>query len=85
MAHLAPGNANRELSQKLDNLQDMIDVLQRSMKGVSRASTLDTDATLVQCAREVITQGSTMYEASLAAPSILGGQGAASNNIRVAQ
>ncbi|KAK5170208.1 uncharacterized protein LTR77_004794 [Saxophila tyrrhenica] len=85
VAHLAPGYANRELSQKLDALQDMVDSLQRSMESAPRTSRSDTDATLVQCAREVITQGSTMYEASLAAPSILGGQGAANSNVRVAQ
>ena len=64
----------------------MVDNLQKSMDGGTlRASGLDANATLVQCAREVITKGTTMYEASVAPPSILGGQGAANSNIRVAQ
>lgn len=39
----------------------------------------------MQCAREVIVEGMTMYEASLAAESVAGGQGAANSNVRVAQ
>lgn len=37
----------------------------------------------MQCAREVIVKGTTMYEANLAAQSVAGGQGAANSNIRV--
>lgn len=39
----------------------------------------------MQCAREVIVKGTTMYEASLAAESVAGGQGAANSNIRVTE
>ena len=39
----------------------------------------------MQCARETIDKGTTMYEASLAAESAAGGQGAANRNIRVAE
>ena len=39
----------------------------------------------MQCAREVIVKGTTMYEASLAAESVVGGQGAANRNISVAE
>ena len=39
----------------------------------------------MQCAREVIVKGTTMYEANLAAESVAGGQGAANRNIRVAE
>lgn len=39
----------------------------------------------MQCAREVIVKGTTMYEANLAAESITGGQGTANTNIRVAE
>ena len=39
----------------------------------------------MQCAREVIVKGTTMYEANLAAQSVAGGQGAANRNIHVAE
>ena len=39
----------------------------------------------MQCAREVIVKGTTMYEATLAAESVARGQGAANRNIRVAE
>ena len=39
----------------------------------------------MQCAREVIVKGTTMYEASLAAESVAGGQGAADRKIRVVE
>ena len=39
----------------------------------------------MQCAREIIVKGTTMYEASLDAESVAGGQGAANRNVRVAE
>ncbi|KAF2178147.1 hypothetical protein K469DRAFT_742257 [Zopfia rhizophila CBS 207.26] len=85
LAHLAPCRADRRLSKELDKLQDMVEKLQRSSEADPQSRPSHTEATLMQCAREVIVNGTTMYEASLAAESVAGGQGAANSNIRVAE
>ena len=66
-------------------MQDMVEKLQRSSEGNAQSQTSHTEATLMQCAHEVIAKGTTMYEASLAAESVAGGQVAANSNIRVTE
>jgi tetratricopeptide (TPR) repeat protein len=85
LAHIAPRRADRGLPKELDKLQDMVEKLQRSSEANRQLQPSHTEATLMQCAREVIVKGTTMYEASLAAESVAGGQGAANSNIRVAE
>ena len=63
----------------------MVGKLQRSSEANLKSRPSHTEATLIQCAREVIVTGTTLYEASLAAESVTGGQGAANSNIRVAE
>lgn len=63
----------------------MVEKLQRSSEANPQSGLSHTEATLTQCAREVIVKGTTMYEASLAAESVAGGQGAANRKIRVAE
>lgn len=73
------------LAKELDKLQNVVQKLQRSSDANTQSQTSHTEVTLTQCAREVIREGSTMYEAVLAAESVAGGQGAAIGNIRVAE
>lgn len=63
----------------------MAEKLQKSSEANPHSRPSYTEATLTQYAREVILKGTTMYEASLAAESVTGGQGAASQKIRVAE
>ena len=84
-AHLAPCRTDRGLAKELDKLQDVVEKLQRSSEATPESRPSHTEATLMQCAREVIVEGTTMYEASLVAESVAGGQGAANSNIRVAE
>lgn len=84
-AHIAPCRADRGLAKELDKLQDVVEKLQRSSEANPQSRPSHTEATLMQCAREVIVEGTTMYEESLAAKSVAGGQGAANSNIRVAE
>lgn len=63
----------------------MVEKLQRSSEANPQSRPSYTEATLTQCAREVIVKGTTMYEASQAAESVAGGQGAANRKIRVAE
>lgn len=63
----------------------MVEKLQRSSEANPQSQPSHTEATLMQCAREVIMEGTTMYEGSLAAKSVAGGQEAATSNIRVAE
>lgn len=63
----------------------MVKKLQRSFEADPKSRPSHTEAILMQCAREVIVQSKTMYEASLAAESVAGGQGVANSNIRVAE
>ena len=84
LAHIAPCRADRGLVKKLGKLQDTVEKLQRSSEDPqSRPS--HTETALMQCAREVIVKGTTIYEASLAAESVAGGQGAANRNVSVAE
>lgn len=84
--HITPRRADRELAKELDKLQDMVGKLQNSSEANPSPRHSHNDTTLIQCAREVIVKGTTMYETSLAAESIVGGQGgAASRNSRVAE
>ena len=84
LAHIAPCRADRGLAKELDKLQEVVEKLQRSSEANPQSRLSQTEATLMQCAREVIVKGTTVYEASLAAESIAGGRGAANSNIRVA-
>ncbi len=84
-ASIAPCRADRELAKELDKLQDVVEKLQRSSEANPHLRPSHTEATLMQCAREVIEKGTTIYEASLAAESVAGGQGAANSTIRVAE
>lgn len=83
-AHIAPCRADRGLAKELGKLQDVVEKVQRSSEANPQSRPSHTKATLMQCAREVIVEGTTMYEGSLAAKSVAGGQGAANSNIRVA-
>ncbi|KAF2815680.1 uncharacterized protein BDZ99DRAFT_376297 [Mytilinidion resinicola] len=85
LAHIAPSRADRGLAKELDKLQDLVEKLQRSSEPNRNSRSFHAEATLLQCARELIAKGTTMYEASLAAESVAGGQGAANSNIRVAE
>ena len=63
----------------------MVKKLQRSSEANPQPRSSHTEATLIQCACEIIVKGTTMYEASLAAESVAGGQRAAIRNTRVAE
>lgn len=85
LEHMVPGRADRGRAKELDKLQEMMVKLQRSSEANVQPRPSQTESTLMQCAREVIVKGTIMYEASLAAESVAGGQGAASSNVRVAE
>ena len=85
LAHIAPCRTDRGLATKLDKLQDMVEKLQRSTEANPQSRPSHTEATLMQCAREIIMKGTTMYEASLATESVAGGQGAANRNVGIAE
>ncbi|KAF2471049.1 uncharacterized protein BDR25DRAFT_393633 [Lindgomyces ingoldianus] len=85
LTHIAPRRANRGLVKELDKLHAMIEKLQRSSEANPQSRTSQTEATLMQCAREVIVNGTAMYEASLAAQPFGRSQGAANGSIRVAE
>lgn len=85
LTHIAPRRADRGLAKKLGKLQDMIQRLQRSWEADPQSRPAHTEVTLMQCAREVIVKGTTMYETNLAAESVAGGHGVANGNIRVAE
>lgn len=84
-AHIAPCRADWGLATELDKLQDVVEKLQRSLGANPQSRPSHTEATLMQCAREVIVEATTIYEGSLAAKSVAGGQGAANSNICVAE
>lgn len=84
-AHIAPCRADRGLAKQLDKLQDVVEKLQRSSGANPQSRPSHTEATLMQCAREVIVEGTTMYEGSRAAKSVAGGQEAANSNTRVGE
>lgn len=63
----------------------MIGKLQRLAETNLESRPSYVEATLMRCAREVIVTGTTMYDANLAAESVPRGQGAANDNIRVAE
>ncbi|KAI9689595.1 MAG: hypothetical protein M1822_010247 [Bathelium mastoideum] len=85
LARTTPYRANREFSKELDKFQDTARKLQRSSESNPSSRSFHTEATLVRYAREAIRKSATVYEASPAAESVTEGQGATSNNIRVAQ
>ncbi|KAE8442902.1 hypothetical protein EG329_002574 [Mollisiaceae sp. DMI_Dod_QoI] len=86
LAYIAPRQANPELVKELDKLQNTVEKLHRSSKGNPQSRLSHIEATLLQCAREVVVKGMTMYKACLPAESVAGSQGAAnSSNIRVAE
>ncbi|KAI9710423.1 MAG: hypothetical protein M1812_007459 [Candelaria pacifica] len=84
-AHIAPCRADQGLAKELDKLQDVLEKLRRSSEANPQLRPSHTEATLAQCAREVIVEGTTMYEATRAAESVAGGRGAASSITRVAE
>lgn len=84
LAHITPCRADRGLARELGKLQDVIEKLQRSSEANLQSRPSHTEAILMQCAREVIVKGTAVYEASLAAESVAGGQGAANSNIPAA-
>ena len=59
--------------------------LQRSSEAILPSQLSSTEATLLQCAREVITKCMTMYKSNLAKQSATGGKGAADSHFRVAE
>ncbi|ERF70971.1 hypothetical protein EPUS_09042 [Endocarpon pusillum Z07020] len=85
LAHIAPCQADQGLAKELDKLQDVVEKLQRSSEANPHSRPSHTEATLLQCTREVIVKGTTVYEASLAAQSITGGRGATNSNIRAVE
>jgi len=85
LGHIAPCRADRELTKELDKLHDIVEKLQRASEANPHLRLSYTEAILMQCTHEVIEKCTTMYEASLAAESVVGGQGAASSSIRVAE
>ena len=82
LAHIAPCRSNWELAKKLEKLQETFEKLQKSSEANPPAH---TEAALLRCAGEIIMKGTTMYEATLAAESVAGGQGAANKNVGVAE
>ncbi|KAK6393903.1 hypothetical protein LTR65_002280 [Meristemomyces frigidus] len=84
IAHLAPGLANQELSQKVGQLQDCIQRLQIQLQTAPQTQSLDSGATLLDYAKGVVLSGATLYEASVAGGSVVGGADAATSNTRVA-
>lgn len=85
VAHLAPGYANHELRTKLDALRDMTQNLQRILEQIKQqGASTETGAALVDCAKDVMTSGNTLYEASVAEASVYGGLTGADSNVRVA-
>lgn len=85
LVHIAPYRADRQLAKELEKLQDMVEKLQSSSEADPQLRNSYTEATLMQCAHEVISKGTTMYEASRATESVAGGYGAANSSIRVAE
>lgn len=83
--HIAPCRADQGLAKQLDKLQDVVEKLQRSSGANPQSRPSHTEATLMQFAREVIVEGTTMYEGSRAAKSVAGGQEAANSNTRVGE
>ncbi|KAF2680719.1 hypothetical protein K458DRAFT_479804 [Lentithecium fluviatile CBS 122367] len=83
LTHLAPGQVDQRLSGELSKLQYMLEKLHRSSNADPHSRSSRTEASLMQRAREVIAQGTTMYETSLPPVSPRGGQEA--NNVRVAE
>ena len=63
----------------------MVEKLLRSSEANPQPQSSHTEATLIQCACDIIVKGTAMYEASLAAESVAGGQRAAYRNTRVAE
>ena len=85
LTHIAPRRPDQGLTKKLEKLQDIIEKLQRSSEANLQSQPSRAEATLLQCAREIIVKGTTMYEANIAAESVTGGQGAANRDVRVAE
>ncbi|KAF7506791.1 hypothetical protein GJ744_011403 [Endocarpon pusillum] len=85
LAHIAPGPAAWKLAKNLDKLLEVVEKLQRSAEANPQSEPSHTEATLAQCAREVLIKGTAVYEASLAAESIAGSRGPANSNVRVAE
>ena len=63
----------------------MIEKLLRSSEANPQPRSSHTEATLIQCACDIIVKGTAMYEASLAAESVAGGHRAANKSTRVAE
>lgn len=82
---IVPGRADREFVKELDKLQDMVMKLQRSSEASLQSRPSHTGSTVIQLAREVIREGITLSEASLAAEPIVGGQITAKGSIRVVE
>ncbi|KAH7110897.1 hypothetical protein B0J11DRAFT_562638 [Dendryphion nanum] len=63
-AHLVTGRVDRRFSQVLDKLQDAVERLQRSLE--SDPHSQPSELTLLQCARDLLEKGTTMYKACIA-------------------
>lgn len=85
LAHIVPCQANQGLPKELDKLQDVVEKFQRISEANPESRISHTEATLMQCAREVIVKGTSIYEVSLAVESIARGQGAENSKVRIAE
>lgn len=85
LTHIAPCRADRGFAKNLEKLQDIVEKLQGSSEPNLQSQPSRTEATLIQCVREIIAKGTTMYETNVAAESVSGGQGAANSDVRVAE
>jgi tetratricopeptide (TPR) repeat protein len=85
LAYIVPYQADQGLPKELDKLQDVVKNFQRLSEANPESRLSHTEATLMQCAREVIVKGTSIYEASLAAESVARGQGAGNSKIRITE
>jgi ankyrin repeat protein/tetratricopeptide (TPR) repeat protein len=85
LTHMVPCQADQGLPKELDKLQDVVEKFQRSSEANPESRLSHTEATLIQCAREVIAKGTSIYEASLAVESVARGHGAENSKIRIAE
>ena len=61
-SHVSPRRVDNQLYKKLERIDAMIGVLHRSSEANPQS---DIEATLIQCAQEVVTKGTAIYQSSL--------------------
>jgi hypothetical protein len=85
LSHIPPRGADRELTNQLEKLKDIVEKQHKSSEGSPQPRPPHTETSLLECALEIIGKSTTVYEETLAAESVARGQGAASRNMRVAE